>query len=64
MTALIEYLTVLLKYIDLFGAPAEWCPGQNSPVAPLLAALAIATTYCSDIAVIIKYVHVIVVIDS
>ena len=39
MTALIEYLTVLLEYIDLLGPPAEWGPGQNAPVAPLSAAL-------------------------
>ena len=31
VTALIEYLTVLLEYIDFFGA--EWGPGQNAPVA-------------------------------
>ena len=33
VTALIEYLTVLLEYINLLGALAEWGPGQNAPVA-------------------------------
>ena len=39
MTALIEYLTVLLEYTDLLGPLAKWGPGQNAPVSPLLEAL-------------------------
>ena len=31
VTALIEYLTVLLEYIGLIG---QWGPGQNALVAP------------------------------
>ena len=44
VTALIENLTVLLEYIDLFGAHKQseaqkqsaWGPGQNASVAPPL----------------------------
>ena len=36
MTALIEYLTVLLEYIDFLGAlkQSAWGPGQNGQDAP------------------------------
>ena len=39
VTALIEYLTVLLEYTDLLRPLAKWGPGQNAPVSPRLAAL-------------------------
>ena len=46
ITALIEYLTVLLEYINLIGPLAEWGPGQNAPVAPPLSVALVVCNHC------------------